>query len=650
VGGDIRGIWVWGTVFALSYALVGCGSTSSPPADAGKDGHVDVGGNDVMPDTAATGSGGNGGLSGDGGASGNGGAGGGAGSTDGGTAGLDANLDASDAEQGDATDATPAFAAPTGLAATVLDRRKTTFQLSWTVPATASGGHVSGYQIRVAKAAITSGNFDDAAVTAVVPYTGTPAAVGQPDGVATQALYIETGYYFAVVAVDVGGLRSAIASTNIATAAHFNLTTIAAPGIGEQFGHSVSAFGDVNGDGISDVLVGTLVAGKAYLYLGGATFGGAPSVTFTSAGTGFGFTVAQIGDIDKDGLQDLAISDPEAGEEVYIYKGRTTWPTTLSTAQADYTITTDASYAASFFGYSMTRLGDFTGDSVDDFAIGVRSYNSGVGRVVIIPGKAAGGFASVSLAPNSANAIAIDGDATVGKPFFGYNMVGLGHFYTATGGTTLVVSGVGSTTSAPANSGRAYAFHGQTGVGGAIDVLSADNVIIGPASGARIGQVLTNLGPMLNGFNGLGVGNVLDTVDIPGGHGGAYLLSGTPGTGLFASDLIVYNSGVNASAGVLVGCGIPGSDAFVSLIGDGKPDLVMGGEIATSFTISDGAKIGAKPSPLDVGAAAEVTVPFPANWNSGEGTASIAQDVNGDSVADFCIGSQAQPGGVLCYH
>ena len=72
-------------------------------------------------------------------------------------------------------------------------------------------------------------------------------------------------------------------------------------------------------------------------FFGSQTFGvTAPAVTFTGSTTGFGFTVAQIGDIDNDGLPDIAISDSTVGEKVYIYKGRSSWPMNLTDAQADY--------------------------------------------------------------------------------------------------------------------------------------------------------------------------------------------------------------------------------------------------------------------------------------------------------------------------
>src|SRR5450432_1455626 len=200
---------------------------------------------------------------------------------------------------------------PAMLTATVRDRRATTFDLLWTAPSNA-GAAVSGYQVRYAKVPITATNFDDTTMTTAVAYTGTPKAPGATDGMVVKA-YIENGYYFAVTGTDAGGAHvGAFMATGAAVAAHFNTSIIPSPaGTAEVFGATSDGSGDVNGDGISDIIVGTSNASRAYLFLGSTTFaGGAPSVTFSSAtDTLYGTGVAQIGDIDGDGLQDIAIAD-----------------------------------------------------------------------------------------------------------------------------------------------------------------------------------------------------------------------------------------------------------------------------------------------------------------------------------------------------
>ncbi|MBN1269583.1 MAG: FG-GAP repeat protein [Kiritimatiellae bacterium] len=104
-----------------------------------------------------------------------------------------------------------------------------------------------------------------------------------------------------------------------------------------RFGHSVATAGDVNGDGYSDVLVGSpgvsgdeTYEGHAYLYEGSAS---GPSLTADweddggQEGCEYGQWVATAGDINADGYADVLVSAPlhDHGEEdegiVYCYRG-----------------------------------------------------------------------------------------------------------------------------------------------------------------------------------------------------------------------------------------------------------------------------------------------------------------------------------------
>ncbi len=77
-----------------------------------------------------------------------------------------------------------------------------------------------------------------------------------------------------------------------------------------QFGWAVSGAGDVDGDGCSDVIVGSGgFLGSAATLISGKT--GSVIHEFSLPGTGLGYSVAGCGDIDRNGIPDLIAGAPE---------------------------------------------------------------------------------------------------------------------------------------------------------------------------------------------------------------------------------------------------------------------------------------------------------------------------------------------------
>ncbi len=85
---------------------------------------------------------------------------------------------------------------------------------------------------------------------------------------------------------------------------------------GQHFGEVIVAVGDVNGDGYADVMIGTPTenssAGRVRLYLGSpAGLAITPQVlAIGEANAQFGAAIAGIGDLDRDGFDDLLIGAP----------------------------------------------------------------------------------------------------------------------------------------------------------------------------------------------------------------------------------------------------------------------------------------------------------------------------------------------------
>jgi uncharacterized repeat protein (TIGR01451 family) len=152
------------------------------------------------------------------------------------------------------------------------------------------------------------------------------------------------------------------------------------------FGSSVATAGDVNGDGIADVILGAdgfgsgePNEGAAFVYYGSAT-GLATTAAWTvqsnQASAGFS-RVATAGDVNGDGFSDVVVGaprydDPSTDEgRAFVYLGSAGG---LATA-AGWTVIGDQSYG--HFGWSVAGAGDVNGDGFSDVIVGADYYDNG---------------------------------------------------------------------------------------------------------------------------------------------------------------------------------------------------------------------------------------------------------------------------------
>ncbi len=141
---------------------------------------------------------------------------------------------------------------------------------------------------------------------------------------------------------------------------------------GDLFGASLSAAGDVNADGVPDLIVGVPFDDNTFVNSGSArVFSGSNwNILFTFDGdlasSALGFSVSGAGDVNSDGYADLIVGAPEmngalsATGRVKIYSG-------LNGGQL-YVF--DGTSTSEELGYSVSDAGDVNADGFDDVIIG----------------------------------------------------------------------------------------------------------------------------------------------------------------------------------------------------------------------------------------------------------------------------------------
>ncbi|MEM6468828.1 MAG: hypothetical protein AAF802_04615 [Planctomycetota bacterium] len=174
------------------------------------------------------------------------------------------------------------------------------------------------------------------------------------------------------------------------------------------------------------------VSGSAYVIFGSNSFGTSVDLTSLNGTTGFeikslidgdelGTAVASAGDVNNDGVDDVIVSATETGlvgdqgGEVYVVYGQTTaFSAELDVSAIDGTNGSliNASRNGHNLGVTVAGLGDVNGDNIDDIAFSERANGSAAAKTYVVFGNGSGLGASFDLSTlDGSNGFEIDAPA-----------------------------------------------------------------------------------------------------------------------------------------------------------------------------------------------------------------------------------------------
>jgi hypothetical protein len=377
-----------------------------------------------------------------------------------------------------------------------------------------------------------------------------------------------------------GGDRQTAVNVSQLTAVGNSFGFIIANVAGQGVSTQPTRGGDINGDGLSDILIGNGLT-SVYAIYGSKTSIGKVNLTALQPSNGFRITNSSgnalfepsvVGDVNGDGYEDMLFNMSGNYNNYLIFGGANlanmTMPTALGTFSNYVSITNGGSYIS---GSKISTLhGDFNGDGYSDFALAQVPVAGGTGPVYVY-------YGSANVQAWDSRTLSVDGN---GRGFHITGLTGTGTFkFQSTNAGDINGDGMDDMVFND-GIGRAFVLFGKTN---STSVTTADLIAGNGGFVMNAGTLNPNSkvwdADVVGDFNGDGLAdmvisnNSLSTAGVVGG--GAYVVYGRTATTALTLDSLQVSegfriSGFSATAGLELGRTV---NAVGDLNGDGFADL-----------------------------------------------------------------------------